>query len=36
VSAGDAATSYAVLTDKVDGFIRLTDGCAGFPGWARV
>ena len=36
LSVGDAATSYAVLTDKQDGFIRLTDGCAGFPGWARV
>ncbi|WP_136708460.1 hypothetical protein [Agromyces sp. H66] len=36
VNAGDAATSYAALTDRTDGFIRLTDGCAGFPGWARV
>lgn len=36
VSSGDAATSYAILTDKHDGFIRLTDGCAGFPGWARA
>lgn len=33
VDAGDAAKSYAILTDKTDGFIRLTDGCAGFPGW---
>ena len=36
VDAGDAAGSYAILTDKVDGFIRLTDGCAGFPGWERA
>ncbi|MEV1131389.1 hypothetical protein [Agromyces sp. NPDC049794] len=36
VDAGDAAASYAALTDRTDGFIRLTDGCAGFPGWARV
>jgi len=36
VAGGDAATSYAILTDKVDGFIRLTDGCAGFPGWSAT
>ena len=36
VTSGDPATSYAILTDQHDGFIRLTDGCAGFPGWARV
>ncbi|WP_350349145.1 hypothetical protein ABIQ69_04190 [Agromyces sp. G08B096] len=36
VEAGDAAKSYAILTDKTDGFIRLTDGCAGFPGWERA
>ncbi|UOE42638.1 hypothetical protein [Agromyces larvae] len=34
VDRGDAAASYAVLTDKTDGFIRLTVGCAGFPGWS--
>lgn len=33
VDRGDAAASYAILTDKTDGFIRLTVGCAGFPGW---
>ncbi|WP_267898513.1 hypothetical protein [Agromyces laixinhei] len=33
VDAGDAAKSYAILTDKNDGFIRLTVGCAGYPGW---
>ena len=36
VDAGDGAKSYAILTDKQDGFIRLTDGCAGFPGWAAT
>jgi hypothetical protein len=36
VDAGDSAKSYAILTDKTDGFIRLTDGCAGFPGWETV
>lgn len=36
VDAGDAAASYAILTDKTDGFIRLTVGCAGFPGWATA
>lgn len=35
VNSGDSAASYAILTDKQDGFIRLTDGCAGFPGWSR-
>ncbi|GAA1516216.1 hypothetical protein BJ978_001786 [Agromyces terreus] len=34
VESGDAAKSYAILTDQQDGFIRLTDGCAGFPGWS--
>ncbi|MRG61336.1 hypothetical protein GE115_15880 [Agromyces sp. CFH 90414] len=34
VESGDAAKSYAILTDKQEGFIRLTDGCAGFPGWS--
>ena len=36
VVAGDAAKSYAILTDKNDGFIRLTVGCAGYPGWDPV
>jgi hypothetical protein len=36
IASGDAARSYAILTDKDDGFIRLTDGCAGFQGWARI
>ncbi|WP_395245808.1 hypothetical protein ACGGZK_08370 [Agromyces sp. MMS24-K17] len=33
VDQGDAAASYAILTDANEGFIRLTVGCAGFPGW---
>jgi hypothetical protein len=36
VDAGDGAKSYAILTDKQDGFIRLTDGCAGFTGWSAT
>jgi hypothetical protein len=35
VERGDAAKSYAILTDKTDGFIRLAYGCAGFPGWEQ-
>ncbi|WP_394552980.1 hypothetical protein ACDF64_01315 [Agromyces sp. MMS24-JH15] len=34
VDRGDAGASYAILTDRTEGFIRLTVGCAGFPGWS--
>lgn len=36
VEAGDAAKSYAILTDQTDGFIKLAYGCAGFPGWEQA
>ncbi|QAY73149.1 hypothetical protein ET445_07100 [Agromyces protaetiae] len=36
LDAGDAAKSYAILTDKTDGFFQLTIGCAGFVGWATA